>query len=675
MVKSVTSSVNTSGVFVTRIPFSLHLFKSIESTPTLKLYMISSLGKALMSSASASAFLTTTRMEWVIPEAEEVEALIKLLLEVGEHWPEHEHADGFHVGRIRVRDLRVIRVQDYGGALAEGSRVRVCLKNEVKKSKREEETSEPSFVEGVEGGKESEIDTLKTKRRRKGSKEDKLQMEQVKEMKKLESFLFGSLYSPIEFGKGDDNVQPGTIKDSDLFFTDHSANSVLSVHEEDADYSEESEDESQRKPAWVDDEEERTAVNIANVNRLRKLRKEEDESLITGSEYVSRVRAQHEKLNPGTDWAKLDSRSRIDKFSDDESTDEENDVVVSHGYKDVDDILKTNEDLVVKSSSKLLPGVLEYSKLVNANVQDPSKAPINSVQFHRNGQLLLAAGLDRRLRFFQIDGKRNTKIQSIFIDDCPIRKASFLPDGSHVIISGRRKFFYSFDLVKAKVDKIGPLVGREEKSLEVFEVSPDSRTLAFVGNEGYILLVSTKTKELIGTLKMNGTARCLAFAEDGQQLLSSGGDGQVYHWDLRTRTCIHKGIDEGCINSTALSTSPGGALFAAGSDSGIVNIYNRDEFLGGKKKPIKTIENLTTKVDFMRFNNDSQILAICSGMKKSSLKLIHIPSYTVFSNWPPPNKSLGHPLSLDFSPGGGFMAVGNAAGKVLLYKLHHYQHA
>ncbi|KAF7818388.1 U3 small nucleolar RNA-associated protein 18-like protein [Senna tora] len=540
----------------------------------------------------------------------------------------------------------------------------IGLKNEVKMTKKE-----------VEGGKESEIDTSKTKKRKRGSKEDKLQMEQVKEMKKLESFLFGSLYSPIEFGKGDDNVEPGTMKDSDLFFTDRSANSVLSVHEEDADYSEKSQDEdaSQRKPAWIDDEEERTAVNIANVSRLRKLRKEEDESLITGSEYVSRLRAQHVKLNPGTDWAQLDSRLKIDKSSDDESTDEENDV--RHGYKDADDILRTNEDLVVKSNSKLLPGLLEYSKLVNANVQDPSKAPINSVQFHKNAQLLLAAGLDRRLRFFQIDGKRNTKIQSIFIDDCPIRKASFLPDGSQVIISGRRKFFYCFDIVKARVDKIGPLVGREEKSLEVFEVSPDSRTIAFVGNEGYILLVSTITKELIGTLKMNGTARCLAFAEDGQQLLSSGGDGQVYHWDLRTRTCIHKGIDEGCINSTALCTSPGGELFAAGSDSGIVNIYNRDEFLGGKKKPMKTIENLTTKVDLMRFNKDSQILAICSGMKKSSLKLIHIPSYTVFSNWPPPNKSLGYPLSLDFSPGGGFMAVGNAAGKVLLYKLHHYQHA
>ena len=562
----------------------------------------------------------------------------------------------------------------------------ILPKNRINKTKRED-IDIPSPLEGnedIEDRKELGPDTSRIKRRKKERKEEEkqLEVEQEREMKKLENLLFGSLYAPVEFGKGgEEEVRDMVGKDSALFFTDRSANSSLSVYEEDAELPEESNDEEdtkQRKPVWVDEEEERTNINIAKVNRLRKLRKEEDESVISGSAYVSRLRAQHAKLNPGTEWAQLDSQLRDCSSYDDESSDEENGAVVAPGYKDVeavDDILRTDEDLIVKSSTKLLPGLLEYSRLIDANAEDPSNGPINSVQFHRNAQLLLTAGLDRRLRFFQIDGKRNTKIQSIFLDDCPIRKASFLPDGSQVIIAGRRKFFYSFDLVKARVDKIGPLTGREEKSLEVFEVSPDSGTIAFVGNEGCILLVSSRTKELIGTVKMNGTVRSLAFTDDGKQLLSSGGDGHIYHWDLRTRTCFHKAIDEGCINGTSLCASPNGALFAAGSSSGIVNVYNKEEFLGGKRKPIKTIENLTTKVDFLKFNNDAQILAISSSMKKNSLKLIHIPSYTVYSNWPPPNRTLHYPRCLDFSPGGGFMAVGNAAGKVLLYKLHHYQHA
>lgn len=555
----------------------------------------------------------------------------------------------------------------------------IVPKGRTNKTKRKD-ADEPSFLQGNEDGVNENLDIIWMNKKKKDSKgeDEQLVIEQEREMKKLENSLFGSLYSPVEFGKEDEEATQDMAEEgSALFVMDRTASSVLSLYEEDAEFSKGNEEEEtkQRKPVWADEEEEKTNINIAKVNRLRKLRKEEDEILISGSEYVSRLRAHHAKLNPGTEWARHDSRARNDTSFEDESSDEENGAALAHGYNDVEDILQTNEDLVLRSSTRLLPGLLEYSRLVDVNAEDLSKGPISSVQFHRNAQLLLAAGLDRRLRFYQADGKRNTKVESVFLEDCPIRKAAFFPDGSQAIIAGRRKFFYTFDLVKARVDKIGPLVGREEKSLELFEVSPDSSTIAFVGNEGYVLLVSTKTKELIGTLKMNGTVRSLAFADDGRQLLSSGGDGQVYHWDLRARACFHKAVDEGCINGTALCTSPNGKLFAAGSDSGIVNVYNREEFLGGKRKPMKTIESLTTKVDFLKFNNDAQILAICSSMKKNSLKLVHVPSFTTFSNWPSLNKSLHYPRCLDFSPGGGFMAIGNAGGRVLLYKLHHYHQA
>ncbi|XP_019164902.1 PREDICTED: U3 small nucleolar RNA-associated protein 18 homolog [Ipomoea nil] len=554
----------------------------------------------------------------------------------------------------------------------------VAPKDRTGKKKREP-LDECSPLEGKEQNEDmqiSDLDTTGGKKRKKHRKE--LEAEEVREMKRLETFLFGSLHSPIEFGKVDE--KPTTTeeaeKDSAVFFVDRHANSSLTAYEDDNQVFDGRSDEQEaeeRKPAWIDEEEEKTSINVAKVNRLRKLRKEEDESVISGSAYVARLRAQHVKLNPGTEWARTDSqRESYISDGEDSGSDEEN------GYKDakvVGDILRTNEQLVVKSSAKLLPGMLEYSRLADANKGEYSSGPINSVQFHRNSQLLLVGGLDKKLRFFQIDGKDNTKIQSIFIEDCPIKKAAFSPDGSQVIISGRRKFFYALDLVKTTLNKIGPLAGREERSLESFEVSPDSDMIAFIGNEGYILLVSLKTKELVGTLKMNGTIRSLAFSHDGQKLLSSGGDGQIYHWDLRRRACFHKGVDEGCINGTALCTSPIGGLFAAGSDSGIVNIYNTQDFLGGKRKPVKTIENLTTKVDYMKFNSDAQILAIGSTMKKNSSKLIHIPSFTVFSNWPPPNQTLHYPRCLDFSPHSGFMAMGNASGKVLLYKLHHYHHA
>lgn len=44
-------------------------------------------------------------------------------------------------------------------------------------------------------------------------------------------------------------------------------------------------------------------VNITKVNRLGKLRKEDDENVIFGSVSVSRLRALHAKLKFGTKWA------------------------------------------------------------------------------------------------------------------------------------------------------------------------------------------------------------------------------------------------------------------------------------------------------------------------------------------------------------------------------------
>jgi len=176
-------------------------------------------------------------------------------------------------------------------------------------------------------------------------------------------------------------------------------------------------------------------------------------------------------------------------------------------------------------------------------------------------------------------------------------------------------------------------------------------------------------------LVFTGSVRNLSFAADGKELLSIGGDGEVYTWDLRSRRCIHRGPDEGCVKSTALEVSPNSTLFATGSSMGVVNLYNRESFVGGVRKPMKAFMNLTTSIDNLRFSSDSQILAMSSRMQKDALRLIHVPSKTVFSNWPTSKTPLQYVQSMAFSPGGGYFAVGNGAGRVLLYRLHHYDNA
>ncbi|CAI9761404.1 unnamed protein product [Fraxinus pennsylvanica] len=85
---------------------------------------------------------------------------------------------------------------------------------------------------------------------------------------------------------------------------------------------------------------------------------------------------------------------------------------------------------------------------------------------------------------------------------------------------------------------------------------------------------------------------------------------------LRTRTCFHKGVEDGCIIGKALCTSP-----SIGSDMGVVTVYDMEDFLGRKRKPLKTFHNLNTELNFMRFNHDSQMLAICSNVEEEQLKI------------------------------------------------------
>ena len=57
---------------------------------------------------------------------------------------------------------------------------------------------------------------------------------------------------------------------------------------------------------------------------------------------------------------------------------------------------------LLQASSRLPPRTLEVTRVADANRAQPSAAALSSVAFHPSGQLLLTAGLDRRLHFFQV---------------------------------------------------------------------------------------------------------------------------------------------------------------------------------------------------------------------------------------------------------------------------------
>lgn len=133
-------------------------------------------------------------------------------------------------------------------------------------------------------------------------------------------------------------------------------------------------------------------------------------------------------------------------------------------------------------------------------------------------------------------------------------------------------------------------------------------------------------------------------------------------------------MDEGCLQGTTISTTTTNQFIATGSAQGVVNLYNMEDVLQHKlPKPRKSILNLTTSISSLKFNQSSEILALASVEIPNSVKLFHIASESVFSNFPQFGTKIGHVNALNFSPGSGYIAFGDRKSIVTLYRLKHYK--
>ena len=235
-------------------------------------------------------------------------------------------------------------------------------------------------------------------------------------------------------------------------------------------------------------------------------------------------------------------------------------------HDDTTSILMNSMGFIEKSGRpRTLPSEsISVTRVKNANQMAYSQAVIQSVEFHPNSQMLLTAGFDRTLRLFQVDGKMNQLMQTVFYKDMPIYKAAFSSSGNAVVASGRRKYFYTYDIQAGKVDKSQGIYGRQEKSLEKFSLSPCGRWIAFLGRDGYIILVASNTRQWVKNFKMNGNVRAIVWSSDSAYLYSVGSDVEVYQWEVSTGKCLHRFMDDGGFKPTCITISPNDEFIAVG---------------------------------------------------------------------------------------------------------------
>lgn len=483
----------------------------------------------------------------------------------------------------------------------------------------------------------------------------------------------------------EDKASDEAAEDDELFFIDKGSDA--STHEEEM--SDESDsgsdsDEDLDVAIWHDSDDDNLEYDLTSTNRSKKLRKTQQEAYVSGQDYENRLRSHFEKLYPKPQWA-LAAKTSGTHGSDDLESDEEFDMGTGEdtiSANPLKDLLSQSTSYLSSGKSKLLPpSDLDIQRLADVTKQMASKAVVQSVDFHPTQPLVLSGGFDKTLRIYQIDGKNNPVASSLYIENCPFRTALFHPDGKRVIAGGRRRYLFIWDLETGSVEKVSRLYGNEhtQSSFEKFVLSPCGKYIALIGDQGWMNLLSAESGQWLAGAKVEGKLVDIVWTDPTVVTLVNT-RGEVWNWDSERRHFVSRWRDPSLVGVTTIAQ--GKNWIALGMENGIVSIYDKRNakksgFRVSDSEPevweaTGVVENLVTSISSMKFSPDEQMLVISSKLKRDSLRIIHLPSLTVFKNWPTSSTPLGHVSCVAWSPQNQMLIAGNEGGHIRLWSLNHY---
>ena len=427
--------------------------------------------------------------------------------------------------------------------------------------------------------------------------------------------------------------------------------------------------------------------------------------MISGREYTRRLQRQFEVLNPTLEWAQssrptkrrrrssADSDSSISSNGMDVDEDDLSTLPLARLLRDAGSLTRTAP--TPGKRPKLRPEVLDIQRTRDIPLTQPSA--ITSLSFHPEYPVILSSGPASTLYLHHIQPTAhptpNPQLTSVHVKNTPIASSAFLhPQGDKIIFAGRRRYFHIWDLPSGNIQKVTRVYGQkdEQRSMERFKLSPCGRYMGLVGSSkkggGIINVLDAKTSQWIASARIEGKNGVADFAwwSNGEGFTVVGKGGDVGDWSVENRSFLARWIDDGSIGATVVALGGpngpnalgGDRWVVIGSQSGVVNIYDRRAFMSGNEvkiperpAPKRSFDQLTTPTSHLEISSDGQLLALSSRWKKDALRLVHLPSCTVYRNWPTSSTPLGRITAVTFGSGSDLLAVANEAGKIRLWDI------
>lgn len=509
-------------------------------------------------------------------------------------------------------------------------------------------------------------------------------MSKSKEEIELEKAVFGdeeTFFDEIErFGsEEDERVSESESEDSELFFVDKDAaesdSDAMSTDEEGSEDTEDTE-------TYVWNDEDEYKVDLTASNRLKKLRNSQAENTITSKEFETRLRTQFLKLYKPPKWTQVSSlAAENENDSENYLSDDDDEEIKANPLKDL--LAKTSAYTLKPEQLSLLPtSDIDIQKLADVTKHTKSRAVVQSVCFHPVQPLVLTCGYDKTLRIYHIDGQHNKVVSSLYIQSSnstksPFTEARFHSDNKRVIAGLKRPYFFTWDLETGVVEKTNRLFNEEARknqpTFERFVISASGQYIAFRGVNGYVNILNAYSMHFL-TSAIIGDGEVADMSWKYDNLVIASKHGHVYEFNVAENRFMQHWHDPALVNVTSVAESS--RWIALGTQSGVVSVYRRPatetENSVSKINASATIENLVTSVNTLEFSPDAQVLLVASSVLRDALRLVHVPSFSVFKNWPTSSTPLGHVSCAAFSPRTRYIAAGNEGGNVRLWSLNHY---
>lgn len=329
-----------------------------------------------------------------------------------------------------------------------------------------------------------------------------------------------------------------------------------------------------------------------------------------------------------------------------------------------------------KGSKQSLPSDIIEIRRHARSVCAHSRLGVLSVDHHPDRALVMVVVRNEGALIFDSQKPGSPPLYSLRSADMRILSARFSADGSHAVVSGNSAKVHLWYFAKDQVRTIPKVAGRKERAWANLESSPCGQKIALKGDQGYLVILSAVNHQVLAIVKCNAAVMGFCFSSDGALLLAVGADNVVYIWDCSSYALLKSFADDSGTCCTSISVSHDMSLLAVGGNLGIVNFYNLQKILATGDDtcvPCRVVDNLTTAIDFIRFHPSSELVLCGSSQRSGSLRLVHLPTFQVFPNWPKQTTPLARISSVAIDPSGSRIFFGNERGELLTYGLRHFE--